>query len=504
MSGNPDFLAGLVQALGAALADFPALSLLVLLPLIGGVLLWLLPARLARQVAAVTMGGVLVLSSLILLAFVPAESEFQFVDRLPWLPDIGVNWLLAVDGLSVLFLPATALLFIGALVASWTFAREAPRLFFGLLLLLQTATLGIFCAIDLILFFVFWEISLVPVYFLLARWGVTADAAKVAARYVLIMLAGGFLLLLAFVIVGSAAGTANFDLRAVLETPLATGLQRTVLLLMLIAFGLKVPLVPLHTWLPQFALASPGSLTALLVGLKVGAYGLIRFALPLAPDVAQDWHWLLAGLGTLTLIYGAVGILAHSNLRVGLAYASICHVGLAVLGLATLSAQGVQGAVSLLLSFSVATGGAMLLLEFLRQRTGSTDIHALGGAAKTMPLLASGVLICGLAGVGMPGTSSFPGEFLLILAALDRYTGAGMAALFGLAIAAGAFLSLYRKAFFGPLTRSTVEYAEDLRPRELLVLLVLILLIVSIGLYPAPWLDVVRPAAEAWATRLLS
>jgi NADH-quinone oxidoreductase subunit M len=171
-------------------------------------------------------------------------------------------------------------------------------------------------------------------------------------------------------------GAANFDLRDLLETPLESGQQRTVLLLMLIAFGLKVPLVPLHTWLPQFALASPGSLTALLVGLKVGAYGLIRFALPLAPDAAQDWHWLLAGLGTLTLIYGAVGILAHSNLRVGLAYASICHVGLAVLGLATLSAQGVQGAVSLLLSFSVATGGAMLLLEFLRQRTGSTDIHA--------------------------------------------------------------------------------------------------------------------------------
>jgi NADH-quinone oxidoreductase subunit M len=155
--------------------------------------------------------------------------------------------------------------------------------------------------------------------------------------------------------------------------------------------------------------------------------------------------------------------------------------------------------VSLLLSFSVATGGAFLLLEFLRQRTGSTDIHSLGGAAKTMPLLASGFLICGLAGVGMPGTSSFPGEFMLILAALQSHTGAGMAALFGLAIAAGAFLAIYRKAFFGPVTRREVAEAEDLRPREWAVLVVLIFLVVAIGLYPGPWLEIVRPAAEAWA-----
>jgi len=194
-----------------------------------------------------------------------------------------------------------------------------------------------------------------------------------------------------------------------------------------------------------------------------------------------------------------VGILAQSNLRVGLAYASICHVGLAVLGLAAFTAQGVQGAVSLLLSFSVATGGGFVLLEFLRQRTGSTDIHSLGGAARTMPLLASGFLICGLAGIGMPGTSSFPGEFMLILAALQSHAGAGLAALFALAIAAAGFLSLYRKAFFGPATRSEVLEAEDLRPREWAVLVILITLIGAIGIYPGPWLEIVRPAAEAWA-----
>ena len=163
------------------------------------------------------------------------------------------------------------------------------------------------------------------------------------------------------------------------------------------------------------------------------------------------------------------------------------------------TASGVQGAVSLLLSFSVATGGAFVFLEFLRQRTGSTDVNSLGGAATTMPLLAGGFLICGLAGVGMPGTSSFPGEFMLILAALQSHAGAGMAALFGLAIAAAGFLSLYRKAFFGPATRRQALEAEDLRPREWAVLVILIILIGGIGLYPGPWLEIVRPAAEAWA-----
>ncbi len=480
--------------------SLPLLTLIVLLPLAAALLLCLLPARAARRVALLAMAVVLLLTTWLLFSFDPGGPRFQFVDRQPWLPGLGIHWSLAVDGLSVLFLPATALLFLGVLAVSWQSAEDAPRLFHGLLLALQSATLGIFCAVDLILFFVFWELSLVPVYFLLARRGVTVDAPQVAARYVLIMLAGGLPLLLAFVMLGSQAG--SFELNVLLEQPPAIETQRVVLVLLLFSFAFKVPLVPLHTWLPQFALAAPGTLTALLLGLKVGGFALVRLAIPLAPDAAQEWHWLLAGLGTVTLLYGAVGILAHSNLRVGLAYASICHVGLATLGLSTLSAQGVQGAVSLLLSFSVATGGALLLIECLRLRTGSTDVQALGGVAKTMPLLAAGVLICGLAGVGMPGTSSFPGEFLLILAALDRYTGAGMAALFGLAIAAGAFLALYRKAFYGPASRPAVLAAGDLVWREWLVLIALVAMIVGIGIYPAPWLDIVRPAAEAWAAAI--
>lgn len=475
------------------------LTLLIFLPAAGALALWLLPVRAARGLTALVMLAVLALASAVMLAFDPAGTRFQLVERALWVASLNVHYLVGVDGLSVLFLPATALLFLGSLVACWNLVRDAARLHYCLLLLLQSATLGIFCALDTVLFFVFWELTLLPIYLLLARWGATPGSARAAARYFLIMLAGGVPVLLAFVLLAASQPAPGFELPALLATSLPRPLQYAVFLLFLVGFGVKVPLVPLHTWLPAFALAGPGSLTALLVGLKLGAYGLIRFAIPLAPEAAQDLHWLLAGLGTLTLIYGAVGILAQTNLRVGLAYASICHVGLVVLGLASFSAPGVQGAVALLLSFSVATGGAFLLLEFLRQRTGSTDIHSLGGAAQTMPLLASGFLICGLAGVGMPGTSSFPGEFMLILATLHSHTGAGLAALFGLAVAAAGFLALYRKAFFGPVTRREVREAEDLRPREWAVLIILIVLVGAIGLYPHPWLEIVRPAAEAWA-----
>ena len=471
--------------------SLPLLSLLLLAPLAGIVAIWLLPARATRQVVTFSMLVTLALATAALATYDPAGARFQLLERMPWIASLNIHYLVAVDGISVLFLPATALLFLGSLVASWNAVPDAPRLHFSLLMLLQAATLGIF-----------WEMTLVPLYFLLGRWGATSGSTQAAARYFLIMLAGGIPLLIAFVILATSQPVPTFDVTVLLDAPLPRSTQTAVFLLCLFGFGVKVPLVPLHTWLPQFALAAPGSLTALLVGLKLGAFGLIRFAIPLAPDAALDLHWLLAGLGTVAILYGAVGMLAQSNLRVGLAYASICHVGLAVLGLASYTAQAAQGAVSLLLSFSLATGGAFVLLEFLRQRTGSTDVNALGGAAKTMPLLATGFMVCGLAGVGMPGTSSFPGEFMLIIAALQTHTGAGMAALFGLSIAAGGFLSLYRKAFFGPVTRPAVADASDLRPREWAVLVALMVMIVSIGIYPGPWIEIVRPAAETWAAGL--
>lgn len=240
------------------------------------------------------------------------------------------------------------------------------------------------------------------------------------------------------------------------------------------------------------------AVTALLVGLKLGVYGLLRFAIPLAPDVARELHWLLAGLGTVGILYGSVAALAQANLRGVLAYAGMSHVGLVVLGIASFSAAGIQGAVLQTLNFTVVAGGLFLMTGFLHRRVGSTDALSLGGAARTMPRLAAFFLLFALASIGVPGTSGFPAEFLLVVAALGTHTGAGIAALFGMVIGAAYTLTMYRRAFLGPVTNPAIAQASDLRPAELAVALGFALLILAVGLFPSLFLDLIAPAADAW------
>jgi NADH-quinone oxidoreductase subunit M len=246
----------------------------------------------------------------------------------------------------------------------------------------------------------------------------------------------------------------------------------------------------------------PAAVTALLTGLKLGAYGLIRFAVPLAPEAATELHWLLAGLGVAGLLFGAVAALAQTNLRRMLAYSSLSHVGLVLLGIASFNLQGVQGAVLQLLTFSLAAGGAFLVAGFLHHRVGSTDVLRLGGAARSAPLLASFFLLFGLAGMGMPVTSGFPAELLILVSAMATHTGAAIAALAGGVVGVAYFLGLYRRAFFGPVQHADIATLPDLRPRELAILLAFASVIVGVGLSPGPVLDLIRPSAEAWVARL--
>jgi NADH-quinone oxidoreductase subunit M len=270
-----------------------------------------------------------------------------------------------------------------------------------------------------------------------------------------------------------------------------------VFLLLLAGFAVKVPVFPLHTWLPLIAMEGPVAVVALLTGLKLGAYGLIRFAVPLAPDVARELHWLLAGLGTVGVLYAVVA-LAQTNLRHMLAYASLSHVGLVLLGIASFTPQGLEGAVLQLLNFTVVAGGLFLLIAFLHHRVGSTDLLALGGTAHTMPLLAGLFLFFALASLGVPGTSGFPAELLILLSALKTHTGAGLAALFGMILGAAYVLSGYRLSFLGPIASPAVRAAPDLLPRELLVALAFASIILAVGVYPDLLLDIIRPAAALW------
>jgi len=494
------------------LAGFPLLSLLLLIPAGGALLIWLPgPQTSARWVALGTLVVDLFLSLVLLANFDPARGDFQWVEHQPWIPSLRVHYLLGVDGLSVLFLPLSLVLFIGLVIASWTSVRTLPRVYFSLILLLAGSILGVFCALDTILFFLFWEFGLLPLYFLISLWGIGPHRRYAAAKYTLYMLLAGVPLLFGFVLLafnhaelsgfGIPEGL-NFDYRSLVFTPLDYRTQLVVFGLLCFGFAVKTPVFPFHTWLPVVAMEGPVAVTALMTGLKLGVYGLLRFVIPLAPEAARSLHWLLAGLGVVGILYGALAALAQTNLRRMLAYSSLSHVGLVVLGIASLNLQGVQGALFQLLNFTVIAGGTFLLTSFLHHRIGSTDVASLGGVAQTMPRLAGFYLLFGLAALGIPLTSGFPAELLILLSALETHTGAGLAALFGLVLGAAYFLDLYRRAFLGPVRSSVVRQSRDLLPRELALAIGLGLLVFLPGLWPNLVLDFTRANAVHWVERV--
>ena len=487
---------------------FPVLSLLLfILAIASGLILLTSEPSKARWIALLGALGCLLISLGIVINFDQSNAGFQFIERHAWMPDLNIDYIVGVDGISVLFLPLTSLLFIGIILASWNSIRTMPRLFFILLLMLEAATLGIFISLNTILFFLFWELTLIPIYFLIIYWGIGPNRRYAAVKYTMVMMAGGVPLLFGFILVAFnhaslGSGELVFDYITLLNNPLPAELQNSIFFLLLLGFAFKAPIFPLHTWLPAIAMEGPASIAAIMTGLKLGAYGLIRFTVPLAPDAAQEFHWLLAGLGITGVLYGAVLAISQTNLRKMLAFSSVSHVGLVILGIASFSTQGIQGALFQLYNFTIVAGGVFILLGFLHHRTGSTELVSLGGVARTMPLLASFFFVFGLAGLGVPGTNGFIAENLILVSTLKTHTGAGIAALAGMVLAAAYFLTIYQRAFLGPVKNDVVSTAMDLRTRELLLTLGLCVLIIVFGIFPDIILDITRGASEAWVSSL--
>lgn len=496
-------------------ANVPILSLVIVLPLLGAITIGVIHnINSAKKVALFIAGLELIVTLIVVQWFNSANgNNFQLVERHAWIPSLNIEFLIGIDGISVLFLPMSALLTLVAIIASWNSVQHLSRFHFALLLTIEGGTMGVFVALDMMLFFLFWELILPPIFFLIGLWGIGPHRRGAAMKYMLYMLFSGVPILFALIMLGvnhamQTGGAIPHDLSfsfpVLLNTPIPDDLQVIIFLLLLTGFMVKAPLVPFHTWLPTTAVEAPTQLTALLIGLKLGAFGILRFAMPLTPHASVEYAWVLGTLGAITFIYAAMIALHQTNLRRLLAYASISHVGLVIVGIATLNMQGIQGAIFQLLNFSVIASCLILIAGFIQHRLGSTEVIHLGGLAKVMPRLTSFFFLFAIASMGIPGTSGFPAELLLILGALNAHPGLGVAALLGAILGAAYMLSFMRRTFFGPVVHDRLNQIQDLRSREFGLLCVPALLVLFFGFFPDFVLDINKIAAESWLNRLIN
>ena len=474
------------------------LSLLIALPVAGAAAVAIMPSRrpaAARAVGFVAAMLAFVVAAGIWTAFRPGRAGLQFEERAAWVPAAGIGYHLGVDGLSISLTALVALLVPVAMAAAADQVQHRGKGFVLTLLLLEAGLLGTFLAQDLVLFYVFWEAMLIPMYFLIALWGGPARRGA-AIKFLLYTMAGSMLMLLAIIAVylqgGRVLGTPTFDLPALTARPLgwAPALETLLFGAFAVAFAIKMPVWPLHTWLPDAYAEAPPAVTVLLAGLmaKAGAYGLLRFCFPLFPDAVRAWGLLFAALAVVGILYGGAVAWAQGDLRRLLAYGSLSHMGFILLGIFALNVQSVQGSVLQMINHGVSTGALFVLAGMLIGRTGHGRTDAYGGLAAATPALAAVTLLVVASSLALPGTNGFVGEFLILLGAFQRHPAYAALATVGVVVAAVYLLAFVGRIFHGPL-RPDLRGLPDLRPREYAVLAPLIALIFWVGWMPGPLLD---------------
>jgi NADH-quinone oxidoreductase subunit M len=438
----------------------------------------------------------------------------QFVEHVPWIPALGISYHVAVDGISVLFVGLTAFLTVLVVIYSWDTIRYQTKLYMMALLALETTTMGVFVSLDLILFFVFWELMLIPSYFLIKLWGGGAERHYAALKYVLYTLLGSV-----FMLVGIALLDINyhnyatlhhmdqlysFDLLELLAVPVPLNQQLLIFWLMFLSFAFKSPVFPFHTWLPDALLEGPIGMAVVLAGLKLGTFGFMRFSIPLLPDASKHPTVVsvMMALGLAAIVYGAIVALIQPDFRRLLAYSSISHLGFIVVGLFALNYQGLQGSLLTMINLGFTTAGLFFIAGFLYTRQQTTQLLAFGGMAKHTPVLATFFLLIGLASIGLPGTNGFVGEFLILLGTFQAHWLYGGIAVTGVIFGAAYLLWYYERAVLGPVGKAVRESIGDLHPRETVIALSLSAMILWIGLYPAPFLRMINGSVQALVDRL--
>ncbi len=489
--------------------SLPILTTLVLLPLVGGVAVLLTGrdrAQLARQLALLVSLATFAVSILMWAQFDPQSAEYQLVERHAWLPDFGISYHLGVDGISLLLVVLTTFLTPIALLCSWESVSQRVREFSFFMLLLEAAMIGVFVSLDLFLFYVFWDAMLIPMYFLIGIWGYDRRIYA-SIKFMLYTMAGSVLMLIAILWMAyyhqSVTGVVSFDLADLMALDVPVALQTYLFLAFAVAFAIKVPLFPFHTWLPDAHVEAPTAGSVILAGvlLKMGTYGLLRFAFPLFPEAALRFAPYIAILAVIGIVYGALVAMVQPDLKKLVAYSSVSHLGIVVLGICALNVNGVQGAVYQMLAHGVSTGGLFLIVGMLSDRRHTRLIAEFGGLKAVAPRLVAAFLLITLASIGLPGTNGFVGEFLILIGAFkgqfspDAQYYTAVAAT-GVILSAVYMLWMFQRVNYGPLTNPKNRGLRDLSPRELVVIVPICAMAIFMGVVPGVFLRPMEPAVR--------
>ena len=484
------------------------LSLSILLPAAAGLAIFAIPRENSGALKGFTLAASL-LTFLISLrlwsGFDPGAAAFQFTLDQSWLPSYGINYFLGIDGVSLLMILLTTLLMPISVLASFSYIKENQRAYYACLLFLETGMIGVFAALDLFVFYLFWEAMLIPMYFLIGIWG-GPRRIYAALKFFIYTMAGSVLMLAAILWVAAAqhaaTGVWTFSIPALYGGALTTQAQFWLFAAFGLAFAVKVPLFPFHTWLPDAHVEAPTAGSVLLAGvlLKMGVYGYLRLAVPLFPQAAVTFAPWLAGLGVVGIIYGSLVAWSQHDMKKMVAYSSVAHLGTVMLGAMAFEPAAVSGAVLQMVNHGLSTGALFLLVGVLYERRHTRMIEDYGGLAKVMPGFAAVFMIVTLSSVGLPGLNGFVGEVLILFGSFRVYPWLAAGAVLGVILSAVYMLGMYQQVVFGPLRHTENKILQDLNLREWLYLLPLLALIVLLGVWPNPFLKRTLPAVNNYIT----
>jgi NADH-quinone oxidoreductase subunit M len=487
----------------------PILTLIVFSPLVGALMVALLPAQpmaIPRRAAFVFSLIPFALSLLMLAAFDPRVGTLQLTEKVAWIPRLGVNYSLGVDGFSLWLVLLTTLLTPVVILAAWGDIVRYTKEFMLLMLVLEGCMLGALVSVDLFLFFLFWELMLFPMFFVIGIWG-GPRRRYAAMKFVLFTMTGSALMLAAMIYIVLRHAQTNpltFDIVTLYSIKLTDAEQVLLFSAFTLAFMIKVPMVPLHTWLPDAHTEAPtgGSVDLAGVLLKMGAYGFLRFSLPMFPHAAEQAFPVIMTLAVVGIIYGAMVAFLQPDMKRLVAYSSVSHLGMIMLGLYAFNNTGVTGGVLQMVNHGLSTGALFILVGYIYDRRHTRIISEYGGVWAIMPIFAALFLVATLSSIGLPGTNGFVGEFLILLGAFRAHPWAGGLGTLGVVLGAVYMLSMYKDVFFGPVTNAVNRQLKDLSLREILAVAPIIVLIFWIGLFPKPFLDRIEPTTQVLLQRL--